>query len=315
MNPLNRRCGTMVSPLQRNGNRAAYWMITPTVILFLLFCIYPIAYVFRMSFFNSDGMTVMKWTGLYNYQRMLGDASWWNSVKNTIQFGILIPLLQIPLSLILAVILNSSLKGKNFFRTMLFLPSITSTAIMGIIFYFMFASYNGIVNAILMKLNLLPLPLEWLGKEGTAKAVIILFSVWSHTGFYMVLLLAGLQKIPGEIYESSAVDGANGFQTLTKITIPMLGGMFRTIIMLSILNAMKMFDTVKVLTSGGPARKTEVMTMYIYSYYFEPNSGKLQQGYASAVAIAGLVITGVIALVYLYVSKKSAKDDEGGLLA
>lgn len=288
----------------------AYAMVTPTILLFLMFCIYPIIHVLFISFFEYDGMNPMKFTGLYNYARVLKDASWWKSVVNTVEFGVIIPLFQIPISLIFAVILNSSLKGKNFFRTLIFLPSITSAAIMGIIFYFMFSSYNGIINNILMDLNIINRPIDWLGKGNYAKIVIGLFSIWSHTGFYMVLFLAGLQKIPAEVYESAAVDGANGCQSFTRITVPLLGGMLRTIIMLSILNTMKMYDTVKVITGGGPAQKTEVMTMYIYNYYFEPYSGKLQQGYASSLAIVGLIITAVVAVIYLIASGKASKRTE-----
>lgn len=300
---------------ERNDTRTAYAMVLPTVVLFLMFCIYPIAHVLFLSFFESDGMTTMKWIGGYNYARVLKDASWWKTVFNTVEFGILAPVIQIPLSLILAVILNGRLRCKNLFRTVLFLPSITSTAIMGIIFSFMFASYNGIINGMLKNLGIVSKHIDWLGQEGTAKAVIILFGAWSHVGYYMVLFLAGLQKIPGDVYESAAVDGAGSFQTFTRITVPMLGSSLRTIIMLSILNTMKMFDTVKVITNGGPAQATEVMTMYIYRYYFEPDRGKLQQGYASALAIVGLIITAIVAVIYLYVSKKASKDEEMGLLS
>ena len=193
---------------ERRDNLTAYIMVIPTVLLFLMFCIYPIVYILVMSFYEYDGMTEMKWIGAYNYMR---DTSWWNSVWNTVQLGILIPLVQIPFALLYAVLLNGQLKGQNFFRTFLFLPSITSTAIMGIIFFFMFSSYNGIVNSVLMSLNVLQSPVEWLGKEWTAKFVIIIFSAWANIGFYMVLFLAGLQKIPGDVYESAAIDGANGF--------------------------------------------------------------------------------------------------------
>jgi raffinose/stachyose/melibiose transport system permease protein len=302
---------TQMKPGHKKDNLCAYLMATPTIILFLMFCAYPIVFILIKSFYESDGLTVNRWVGISNYVRMMSDRSWWSTVLNTVQFGFLIPLVQIPLALLLAVILNGKLKHKSFLRTVLFLPNITSTAIMGIIFYFMFSSYNGIVNQALMKLGLIKTPIEWLGKEGTAKFVIILFSAWAHVGFYMVLFLSALQRIPREVYESASVDGANSFQTLIKITIPMLGDMFRTIVMLSILSAMKLFDTIKVLTGGAPGNKTEVMTMYIYRYYFEPANGKLQQGYASTVGVASLIITGIVALIYLRLSRRSS-DAEGG---
>lgn len=299
---------------ENSNSRIAYLMVLPTVILFLAFCIYPIIHVLIVSLFEYDGMTDMKFIGFDNYIRVFSDTTWWKSVLNTVEFGLISPIVQIPISLVLAVVLNGQLKGKNFFRTALFLPSITSTAIMGIIFSFMFSSYNGIINGILKDVLGVTSRITWLEKEGTAKFVIILFSTWSHVGYYMVLFLAGLQKIPGEVYESAAVDGANTFQTFTRVTVPMLSSSLRTIIMLSILNTMRMFDTVKVITNGGPAQTTKVMTMHIYSYYFEPERGKLQQGYASSLAIVGLIITAVIAVIYLIVSKKATKDNEEALL-
>lgn len=302
-----RSCSPLLTPKDRIS---AYFMSAPTIILFLMFCIYPVINVFVVSFYKYDGITTMIWKGFGNYERVLRDASWWKTVWNTVQMGVLIPLLQIPPALLFAVILNGKLKGKNFFRTMLFLPSITSTAIMGVIFSFIFSSYNGIVNGFLINLGVIVRPIEWLGSEWTAKFVIILFSAWSSVGFYMVLFLSGLQKIPGEVYESAAVDGANTTQAFFKITVPMLGSMFRTVVMLAILNAMKLFDTVKVLTGGGPGKKTEVMTMYIYRYFFEPTSGKPQRGYASALAIVGLCVISIVAFLYMLASQKSVEAEQ-----
>lgn len=302
-----RRHSPLITPMDRIS---AYLMAAPTIILFLMFCIYPAVHVFVVSFYKYDGITSMIWKGLENYERVFLDASWWKTVWNTVQMGVCIPMLQIPLALLFAVILNGKLKGKNFFRTMLFLPSITSTAVMGVIFSFMFSSYNGIVNGFLINSGMIDRPIEWLGNEWTAKLVIILFSAWSSVGFYMVLFLSGLQKIPGEVYESAAVDGANTTQTFFKITVPMLGSMFRTVVMLAILNAMKLFDSVKVLTGGGPGKKTEVMTMYIYRYFFEPTSGKPQRGYASALSIVGLCVISIVAFLYMLASKKSVEAEQ-----
>jgi raffinose/stachyose/melibiose transport system permease protein len=283
-------------------------MLLPTLTLFLVFSVYPIINVFYTSFFDYNGITDMKWIGIYNYLRVMRDSSWWITVWNTVHLGIGIPLVQIPLSLMLAVFLNGQIKGRGFFRAFFFLPNITSTAIMGIIFSFMFASYNGIVNGFLMQMGIIGKPIEWLGHEYLAKLTIVIFSTWAGTGFYMVLFLAGLQKIPKDLYESAAIDGATGIQSFFKITIPMLGQMFQIITMLSILSAMRLFDTVKVLTMGGPGNKTEVMTMYIFRYYFEPSGGGMQQGYASAVATVGLMITAIVAGIYLLSTKEMGQE-------
>ena len=217
--------------------------------------------------------------------------------------GIAIPLVQIPCSLLLAVLLNKRFRGQSLARAVIFVPNITSTAIMAIVFYFMFASYNGIINGVLMKLGLIDKAIEWFGNGLMAKIVIVLFCTWSGVGFYMVLFLSALQSIPSEVYESSKVDGANGVQTFFRITIPMMGSMFQTITALCIMNALKLFDSVKALTNGGPGNSTEVMTMYIYRYFFE-TMGTSQQGYASAVSILSTVLVMLVTFIYIRSTRK-----------
>nr|WP_252208495.1 sugar ABC transporter permease [Enterocloster citroniae] len=216
--------------------------------------------------------------------------------------GVAIPLVQIPCSLLLAVLLNQRFKGQSLARAVIFVPNITSTAIMAIVFYFMFASYNGIINGVLIKMGLIEKAIEWFGNGTMAKIVIVLFCTWSGVGFYMVLFLSALQSIPSDVYESARVDGANKIQTFFRITIPMMGSMFQTITALCIMNALKLFDSVKALTNGGPGNSTEVMTMYIYRYFFE-TMGTAQQGYASAISILSTVLVMFITLLYIRATK------------
>lgn len=278
-------------------------MMLPTIILVMLFGIYPLIYVFYYSFFKYDGFSPAIFVGLRNYIRIFNDGTYWNSVINTLQMGIAIPLVQIPCSLLLAVLLNKRFRGQSLARAVIFVPNITSTAIMAIVFYFMFASYNGIINGVLMKLGLIDKAIEWFGNGLMAKIVIVLFCTWSGVGFYMVLFLSALQSIPSEVYESSKVDGANGVQTFFRITIPMMGSMFQTITALCIMNALKLFDSVKALTNGGPGNSTEVMTMYIYRYFFE-TMGTSQQGYASAVSILSTVLVMLVTFIYIRSTRK-----------
>ena len=217
--------------------------------------------------------------------------------------GIAIPLVQIPCSLLLAVLLNKKFKGQGIARALIFVPNITSTAIMAIVFYFMFASYNGIINGVLMKFGIIEAAIEWFGSGMMAKFVIVLFCTWSGVGFYMVLFLSALQSIPSDVYESASIDGATKSQTFFRITIPMMGSMLQTITALCIMNALKLFDSVKALTNGGPGNSTEVMTMYIYRYFFE-TMGTSQQGYASAVSIISTIIVMVITMSYFRATKK-----------
>lgn len=291
-----------------NKKSQIYAMILPTVVLILLFCIYPIFYVGYYSFTDYNGITKPNFVGLYNYIRVMKDTSWWLTVKNTIEIGVAVSIIQIPLALFLAVLLNRKFKGCGFFRAFAFLPNITSTAVMGIVFYFIFASYNGIINSYLINFHLITNPIEWLGNGLLAKLVVIIFLCWHDIGFYMLLFLAALQKIPNDVYESAKIDGSGTVNTFFKITLPMLGKMFQLVSTLSIVNTLKLFDSIKALTNGGPASSTEVMTMYIYSYFFE-SSGANQQGYASAVCIVGTLIVSIMALIYLYFSKKMSYDE------
>lgn len=296
--------------LFKNRTVQIYAMIFPTTLLIVLFGVYPILYVFYYSFTNYNGFTSPDFVGITNYLRVLHDSSWWLSVFNTLQIGIGVSLVQVPLSLILAVFVNQKLRGKNFFRSIIFMPSITSTAVMGVVFFFLFASYNGMINGLLQQVYLIKGPINWFGSGTLAKIVIGVFLVWHDIGFFMVLFLAALQKIPGEVYESCKIDGANAVQTFFKVTLPLLGKLFQLISALSIVNALKLFDSIKALTNGGPGSQTEVMTMYIYRYFFE-TSGMPQQGYASAVSIVATLVVGLITVLYLFYTRKLNYEDKG----
>ena len=289
------------------NNPVLYLMIMPTVVLVVLFGIYPILYILYYSFFQYNGFSEPLFIGLHNYARVFTDASFWISVKNTLIFGVFIPLVQIPCSLALAVLLNKKFTGNGIARAIIFVPNITSTAIMGIVFFLMFASYNGIVNGILQAMGVIERPIEWLGNGFLAKIVVIVFCTWSGVGFYMVLFLAALQRIPNDVIEGATIDGANSRQIFFRITIPMMGRMFQIILMLSILNTLKLFDSVKALTNGGPGNATDVMTMYIFRYFFE-NPGTPQHGYASAVSIVTTILILMITLIYGFVTRKM-KDE------
>jgi len=283
-------------------------MLMPTVILLIVFGIYPILNILYYSFTDYNGIIKPNFVGLENYFRVFQDKMWWISVKNTFEMGIALSLLQIPISLILAVFLNQGYKGSTFFRAVIFMSCVTSTAVMGVIFFFLFSSHNGIMNTYLINLNIISEPVSWFGSGILSKVVVVIFLLWHDIGLFMILFLAALQKIPLEVYESAKIDGATKFDTFFKITIPLLGSTFKIISVLSLVNALKMFDSVKTLTNGGPGGKTEVMTMYIFRYFFE-GQGIAQQGYASALSIvATLIVTFIVLSQYLLSKRKEAKE-------
>lgn len=284
-----------------------FLMLLPMLILFFLFCAYPLFDSIYLSFTKYNGFTEPVFIGVSNYIRLFQDGSWWKSVLNTFQLTLMAYIIQIPLSLLLAILANSKMKGQNFFRTVIFLPNVTSTAIIGIIFFFMFSSYNGIVNGLLQDVGLIKRPIEWLGNTGSAKLIIILLNTWSQVGYLMILFLAAIQKIPTELYESATLDGASSWQQFKSVTLPMLGQMFQVISMMCILNGFQLFDSVKVLTGGGPGNQTSVMALYIYNYFF--NSTGAQQGYASAVSVCATVITAAAGALYFLITSKKFKEN------
>ena len=212
-----------------------------------------------------------------------------------------------PAALILALMLNRKLRGSNLFRGILFLPNVTSAAVMATVFSLIFAAYNGYLNNVLLKSGAINTPIDWLGGTSTAMIVCILVSTWQSIGINTILFLAGLQGIPEDVYESGDIDGAVGWKRFRYITLPLLSRMFQMILMLAIIGSLQIFDLMKVLTGGGPAGRTEVMMTKIYSYFFPSSYAQSvisQVGYGSALGVIATLIIGVVTIFYLIASRK-----------
>jgi len=175
---------------------------------------------------------------------------------------------------------------------------------MSLVFYFLFSSYNGIVNAYLLKLGIILAPVEWLSEGNTALFVCMLVSVWQNFGINMVFFLSAIQAIPQDVYESGEIDGATGLKKFFYITMPLMGRMLQVILMLAIIGTFKTFDIVKVLTNGGPGVSTEVMMTYIFRYFMGGGGTKPAFGYGSALGVQAAALIAVITAVYLYISHK-----------
>lgn len=294
---------------RKNSDAAtAYLMLAPMLIGFLLFTIYPIIYVIRYACFDYDGFSKALYTGSENFVRLFTrDTAYWRSVLNTFVITLCKIGIEIPLALILAVLLNSKTRINNFFRTALFLPTVISTAIIGLIFSILFSSYNGIVNKLLVEFGIVGQGVNWFGSKWLALTVVVISAVWSHVGINMILFLMGLQSVPKDLYECADIDGASTLQKFFKITVPMLGPVMQTILMLAIVEGMKLSDLVLVLTNGQPGGSTEVVMTYIYKFFFNTDAmaaGLPQYGYASAMSVVTALIIGIITIIYLRLSKK-----------
>ncbi len=235
--------------------------------------------------------------------RMLSDETFWRSVLHTFEYAGLKLIIIIPLSLLLAVLLNQKLRGTGLFRGIYFMPTVISAAIYSLIFGFIFAVYNGVLNASLHKIGIINAPIDWLGNTGIVMISIVIVAVWGGFGNYMILFISGMTSIPEEIYESSKIDGADGVQTFLRITLPMLSPVLKVILMLAITTAFKDYQSILVLTDGGPNNRSHVMFSYIYKLIFS-SSTTPQIGYATMLSIVAALIIGLITAVYMFVARK-----------
>lgn len=284
----------------------AYLFSLPSFFLTMVLGIYPVLWALRYMFYDYQGYGTPKFIGLGNFARVARDAEFWQSVANTFVYAGGKLIITLPLSLVLAVILNRKLRGRHAFRAIFFLPTIFSASVMSIVFYIVFNSYNGIINQYLLKLNLVSGPIDWLG-AAYAMLTIVVIAVWGAVGNYMLLFIAGLQSIPEDVYEAASLDGVNPAQRLWYITIPMLGPVLQMIIMLAITTSLKGYESIMVLTEGGPFGKTEVMYLYLYKLFFPlTTTGSSVQniGYGSAIGFTTAVIVGLVTWLYFWLSKK-----------
>lgn len=289
-------------------NIESYTFMIPNLILFAICSIYPVIWTLKYVFFQYGGIgtAAPKWVGLDNLLRVFRDKVYWESVIHTFTYGFGKVLIIIPLAFFLALLLNKQTKFNSVSQSVIFLPTIMSSAVMGLVFYLLFNAYNGEINKYLMEMNIISRPINWLGKEHAMKTL-VMTAVWGGVGNYMVYFIAGLQQISQDALESARIDGAGRIQTLWYITVPMLGPILKIILMLSITSAFNDITNVMVLTEGGPNNATMVMSLYGYKYFFPVSATESvipQYGYGAAVSVISAAIAGMVTVVYMKLSKK-----------
>ncbi len=274
-----------------NESIAAWTFLAPALLFLGTFLIYPIAYLFYLSFTSgSFTRSGIHFIGLKNYLRLVTNPDFWQVIQNTIYFATftVIPSIVIPLGL--AVLLNRSFAWRGILRTAYFVPSITSLVAVGLGWRWLFQA-EGPVNGVLMAIGLNPIP--WLSSTVWAMPVIILLSIWKQLGFNMVVFLAGLQAIPVNRYEAAELDGADAWQQFWYITLP---GLRPTLVFATVTTAiftLRSFEQVYVITGGGPLNSTNLLVYYIYDQAFS----QFDFGYAAAAAT--LLMAVALGLVYL----------------
>lgn len=289
---------------RNKGNFAAALMLSPAVFLLVVVSIYPFFWLFRYVCYDYNGMTSY-YVGTRNFTRMLSDTKFWVSVVHTFEYAALKIVFIIPFALLMAVLLNQKLRGSSFFRGVFFMPTIISAAVSSLVFGFIFSAYNGVLNGVLKASGVIGKNINWLGDAKTAMWSVLIVAIWAGFGNYMIYFISGMAGIPEDVYESAKIDGANGVQTFFHITLPMLSPMLKIILMLAITGAFKDYDSILVLTQGGPNNRTQVMFLYIYQLIFGTSQMAAPQiGYATVLSIVAALIIGIVTAIYLFFAKK-----------
>lgn len=277
----------------KKANWAIFFGTLPALLIYVVIAVVPIGISVYYSFFSWDGLSDMLPVGLDNYSVILSDEIFWKTVKNNIIIMLTGIFGQIPLGLLLALLLNKGLKGVKLFRTVGFLPVVISSVIVSITWGMMYGMEYGLINAFLKAVGLESLQQNWLGDPSWSMWSISLTYIWQNCGLYMVILLAALQNIPGEVNEAAAIDGATGLKRTLLVTLPMLKPTILVTVVFSISNSFRVFDLIYVMTGGGPAHNTEVMTIYMYNNTFM----NMKFGLGSAVSILILAFSLIVILL------------------
>jgi multiple sugar transport system permease protein len=290
---------TVAARKSLKSNAIAYSFVLPNLLGFAAFTLAPMVFALALSLMSWDGANPIKWVGLRNFAQMFRDDTFWISTFNTLYYVVgTVPTTMIA-SLLLAVLLNRGLRGRNVFRAIYFFPYVASLVAVAVVWNMMFHPSMGPVNNLLRSLGVQNPP-AWSASTKWAMPTIIGASVWRNAGYYMVIYLAALQGIPRELYEAARIDGASSWQSFRKITIPLLTpATFFVTIMLTI-QGFKVFDLVYVMTQGGPGRATNVLVFTIWDRAFIYS----QFGYSSAVAMVLLAIVLVITVLQFRMEKK-----------
>lgn len=291
---------------KRQRNTFLAVMVLPALILYTVFRFIPAIIGLIISFFDWKGVTLnMNFIGLGNYKKLFNDAIFFQAFGNHMYLLIFNTLIVFVLAVALSVLLTSNrLREKNFYKVMFFFPTVIPIVVINVMWMSAFNPNIGMLNNLL---ELFGLPgKNWLGDGEIVKNSVLFVMVWKSLGFYMVLFMAAILNIPTSLFESARIDGASEFRQTLVITIPLMWEQIRTSLLFFIVTSCGVgFSVVYMMTKGGPNRSSEILTTYMYKVSF---GGQSQFGYASAVAMATLIITSTIAFVTMRITKRETYE-------
>jgi len=286
---------------ERAEARAARTFVAPAAVLLTVFFFVPVLLCFALAFTNARLISPHgpQFVGLDNFTRLFSDPLFWRSLRNTVFFSAVVVPLQSGFALVLALLINAQIPGVNFFRTVYFLPVVTSIVVVSILWTFMYQK-DGLVNHLLQAASFNAIQgADWLNNSSTAMPAIIFMSIWQAVGFHMVIWLAGLQTIPGDLYEAAELDGATTWKRFRFVTWPGLRAT-RTFILVTItIAALSLFAQIKVMTNGGPLDSTSTVVFQAVRAGYEQQ----QTAYASAISLVFFVLVLMVSLVQRYLTR------------
>ena len=290
---------------RRKESLTAWLFSTPAIILLTLFLLVPFIWAIWLSFTNQrlipNPNLPTEFVGLRNYIRIFQDDTFKRGLLNNFYFIAVVVPVQTSLALVLAMLINQQLKGMNIFRTIYFGPVVTAMTVVSIVWTLLYNPGEGLINAFLQAISFGKLgPYNWLMDTKLVFPAIMLLSIWQGVGFQMVIYLAGLQEIPHSLYEAAQVDGANGWQQFTNITLPQLRNTTIFVVLSTTIMAFKLFDQVQVMTNGGPQNASMTTMVYVV----EMGWGQLKVGYASAISIVFFLIVLFVSLIQRYLTRE-----------
>ena len=275
-------------------------MAAPSLILIFALAIYPLLYTIFISFTELNMMTgETQYKGLTNYIQAFTSGEFWNSVWVTLLFTILSLVIQLPLGVLVALLLNQEFKGRWLLRSIVLVPWAVPTLVNSTLWNWIFNTQYGAANRLLMQFNLISEPIIWFDSPMKAMGVIVFADTWRMLPLYVLMMLASLQTIPQSQIEAAILDGAGAFSRFRNVILPLIKPMLLVVLVIRTMQALKVFDIIYMLTHGGPANGTMVISYYIYNQSF----GFMHFSYGAALAIIVAVISTIITVLYVKILK------------
>lgn len=275
-------------------------LLAPTLILFTLFVVVPIGIAFYYSFTDFTGIGSPEFVGMKNYAALLKDAIFYTSLKNTGIVLVVSAITVIPLSFLLALLLDRTFPGDKLAKALNFSPNIITPILVGLIWVFLLDPSMGFINALLRQIGLDTVQPEWIGGRTLTPYSVAFVYLWKVLGYNATIFIAAFKMIPGDIYEAASIDGAGGFKKILYITLPMIKPTLLIVTILLITGVFKIFEIVIQLTGGGPNHLSELLVTYMYYMTFQST----KYGYGMSIAMVTFLFTAVFAVIYIMVTRE-----------